>query len=205
LAPPNVGDTADIGAFERQLVEANPATVTNVVINNGAAQRSQVTSIKVTFDKIVQFVGSPAAAFTLTQQGTNAPVNLAASVDNSGPGTVVTLTFTGGAVAPGNSLANGKYTLIIDPNQIQNQGGSIDGTFDSVAGGNYVLVGSTAPPGLFRYYGDSNGDGVVNSVDFVAFRTAFGTGPSIFDFNNDGQTNSTDFVEFRRVFGTSVP
>jgi hypothetical protein len=40
---------------------------------------------------------------------------------------------------------------------------------------------------------------------FVALRTDFGLGASIFVFNGDGQTNSNDFAEFRKRFGIKVP
>jgi hypothetical protein len=65
------------------------------------------------------------------------------------------------------------------------------------------LVGTPAN-GLFRLFGDSDGNGTVNSTDFATFRTFFGIGPSFSDFNNDGQTNSDDFAEFRKRFGLTI-
>jgi len=53
-------------------------------------------------------------------------------------------------------------------------------------------------------FGDSDGNGTVNSTDFATFRTFFGIGPSFSDFNNDGQTNSDDFAEFRKRFGLTI-
>ena len=81
----SVGQT-DIGAFE---VQAAPAKVASVVINGGDAQRSMVTKVQVNFNQHIGFTTSAAAAFSLTRVGDNSSVNLAASVDDSGSGTVV--------------------------------------------------------------------------------------------------------------------
>lgn len=132
----------------------------------------------------------------MKRQSDNALVSLnAIAVGNS-----VTLTFTGGPVDFG-SLADGRYTLTAFAALIN--GGNFDGNGDMIAGDNYELIGTPAN-GLFRLFGDSDGNGLVNSVDFTAFRTFFGTGPSYFDVNNDGQTNSTDFAEFRKRFGLMI-
>ena len=61
------------------------------------------------------------------------------------------------------------------------------------------------PTNIFRLYGDADGDGDVDNTDFVAFRTAFGNGPSIFDADGDGDTDNADFVAFRSRFGTTLP
>lgn len=181
------------------------AKVSAVVVNNGELQRSQVTVLTVTFNEIVTFSGTPVAAFGLKRQTDSAPVTLAASVDDSGAGTVVTLTFIGGAV-DFNSLADGRYTLTVDGAQVSNANGNLDGDNNGSAGGNYELIGDpTVAPRLFRLYGDSDGNGTVTSTDFAAFRSVFGlAGPSIFDANNDGIVNSTDFAEFRKRFGVGV-
>jgi hypothetical protein len=179
-----------------------PPRVLSVQVNGGEAQRSRVTSVAVTFDQPVTFPGLPADAFQLRRQSDNTIVNLAASINNTGPGTVVTLTFTGGAVQFG-SLADGRYTLTIDGALVSNANGALDGNGDGTAGDDFVLA-STGTSGVFRLFGDSNGDATVNSTDFASFRTVFGLGASIFDFNNDGQTNAGDFAEFRKRFGITL-
>src|SRR5262249_20171749 len=124
----------------------------------------------------------------------------AAAVNN--PNTSVTLTFTGGPV-DFDSLADGRYTLTIFWPAVTNANGSLDGNGDGQGGDNYVLIGSPVN-GLFRLFGDADGNGAVNSTDFASFRTFFGIGPSMFDFNDDGQTNSDDFAEFRKRFGLMI-
>jgi len=185
-----IGKSADIGAFEYQNL---PAVISSVQVNDGSPQRSLVTSLKVTFDRPVAV---NANSFQLIRQSDGAPFALSASV----LGSSVTLTFTGGPVEFG-SLADGRYTLTALASLIN--GGNFDGDGNTVAGDDYVLVGSPAN-GLFRLFGDADGNGAVNSNDFTVFRTAFGLGGSVFDFNNDGQTNANDFAEFRKRFGLSI-
>ena len=59
---------------------------------------------------------------------------------------------------------------------MSNFGGQLDGDGDGTGGDDYVLTGSVAN-GLFRLFGDVNGDGSVSGGDFGAFRLAFGTSP----------------------------
>src|SRR5262249_22649258 len=115
-------------------------------------------------------------------------------------GNAVTLTFTGGPVE-GGSLADGRYMLTVLAAQVN--GGQFDGNGDGTAGDDYVLVGTPAN-GLFRLFGDSDGDGDVDTSDFAAFRAGFG-GPSFtFDSDGDGDLDAVDFGAFRQRFGSSV-
>ena len=88
------------------------------------------------------------------------------------------------------------------------QGGDPNG--NGTGGDNFVQNGSVAN-GLFRFYGDVNGDGTDNAADFGVFRPAFGTstGNQFFrdylDINGDGVINAFDFGMFRIRFGASVP
>jgi len=190
-----VGAAADVGAFEVQ-AGGTPAKISNVEINGGAAQRSRVTTLKVTFDQAVTLPANAADAFQLVRQSPAGSVNLAATASGSS----VTLTFTGGAV-DANSLADGRYTLTVLASQVN--GGNFDGDGNGTAGDDFVLVG-TPSNGLFRLFGDADGDGDVDAQDFGAFRGAFGTGSNVFDFDSDGDVDAADFGQFRARFGTSV-
>jgi len=190
--PRSVAGAVDIGSFENQTL---PAKVTAVTINGGAAQRSRVTSVAVTFDRPPTFAGSPAGGFQLKRQSDNAAV-----IINAVPaGNVVTLTFTGGPLDFG-SLADGRYTLTALAAQVSN----LDGNGDSIYGDDYTLVG-TPVNDLFRLFGDHDGDGDVDATDFGQFRLAFGTVANLaFDFDGDGDVDATDFGQFRQRFGSSV-
>src|SRR5262249_49279944 len=159
--PRVVGGGIDIGAYEVQA----PAKFGSVIINNGDAQRSQVTEVKVTFNQHIGFAGKAATAFSLKRVGDNAVVNLAASVNESGSGTAVTLTFIGGAVN-GASLADGRYALRILAGGFNAEG--FDGNGNGFAQGSpaddYAYDEPASPATLdatkiFRYFGDIDGDG----------------------------------------------
>lgn len=192
-------DNIDIGAFELQ----PGAKVTSVVVNDGATQRSRVTSVDVTFDQHVIFLGNAVNAFQLKRQNDGKLPAMSAHVDDTGSGTVVELTFSGTTAVDFGSLADGRYTLTVIANQIGADG--LDGTGPATNGDDHVLVGDTInDPKLFRLFGDANGDGTVSSNDFAQLRMVFGLAGSIFDFDDDGQTNSNDFAEFRKRFGLAI-
>jgi hypothetical protein len=165
----------------------------SVTVNDGAAQRSMVRSVTATFDEVVAL--GP-GAFQLT--GPGGPVAL--TVDTSGSTatqTVARLTFGGPGVVAG-SLADGLYTFRVVAAQVTAAGGQpLDGDGDGTPGGDSVTP-------LHRLFGDADGDRDVDATDFGAFRAAFGSGPSAFDFNGDNDTDASDFGQFRQRFGTSV-
>jgi hypothetical protein len=207
LPPGLIGLTVDLGAG--QLAAPKVAGVT---VNGGAAQRSQVTQIRVAFDQHVGFVDNPADAFRLVRQSDGVAVLVSATVDDTGSGTVVILTFVGGAVE-GASLADGRYTLTVlaakvfgpGPNGVQ-----LDGDGNGVGGDNFVLPGNSATSPIFRLFGDVNGDAAVNGLDLAAFRAAFGTTSAdtgyvaFFDSSADGTINGLDLAQFRARFGMIV-
>jgi hypothetical protein len=201
-----IGLTVDLGAGQ------TAPRVASVVVNAGAAQRSLVTRIQVTFDQHVTLPANAADAFRLVRQGDGAVVVLSAAVDNTGAGTVVTLVFTGGAVEPAllasASLADGRYTLTVLAGLVSGPNGSLDGDGNGAGGDNFVLAGDPATNGLFRLFGDVSGDGFVNGTDFAQFRQVFGTTTlpvlSPFDVNGDGTVNGADFAEFRLRFGATA-
>ncbi|MBX7103561.1 MAG: hypothetical protein K1X57_05745 [Gemmataceae bacterium] len=180
---------------------ANPAgvlQVAGVTVNQGDAQRSRVTSITVTFNQTVTLPADPASGFRMTRQSDGAVVALAATHNTN----TVTLTFIGGPVESG-SLADGRYTLTVRAGLVSGSVTSLDGNANGTAGDDYTLVGDTTNK-LFRLFGDSDGDGTVNSTDFLAFRLAFLTPSAAFDHNGTGSVDSSDFLQFRLRFLMSV-
>jgi parallel beta-helix repeat protein len=194
------GPAADIGAFE---VQSALPSVQSVVVNAGQAntvQRSSVTSVTVTFDRLVTFVGAQTAAFQLARISPGSPTgNVTLTVDLTGSTatqTIAKLTFSGSLTdgsATALSLIDGNYTLTVFSNQI--------------TGG---LNGGDSVSTLFRYYGDVNGDRTVNGLDLAEFRSAFGTSlgnPNYLpylDQNGDGAINGLDLAIFRTHFGTTL-
>jgi Dockerin type I domain len=104
------------------------------------------------------------------------------------------LTFSGALSEGANSLIDGDYTLTVFSAQVQ--GGLQSG--DSVTG-------------LFRLFGDVNGDKAVDGFDLTAFRNAFGSVQGnasyvpFLDFNGDGAIDGADLTQFRNRFGVILP
>jgi hypothetical protein len=206
------GDYTDIGAFEMQ--QQSPPLILGVVVNDGAAQRSEVTSITVTFSTIVTLPANPADAFQLVVTGTTTTVGLTADTSLSRPTqTVVRLTFSG-SQTEFTSLKDGMYTLTVFAGSVTNSAGvNLDGDHDGVAGGNYISpTDHYLVPGLdlYRIFGDANGDGVVDQQDLGIFRGAFNTSAGnpnylwYLDWNNDGNIDQIDLGQFRLRFNQSV-
>lgn len=180
-----------------QVAAPTPAKIASVIIGDGTPQRSRVNQIVVQFDQVVSLPGNPADAFQLVRQGSGTPVALAATV-SSGATTSATLTFTGGPVEF-QSLADGRYTLTVLSSQVSN----FDGNGDGTAGDDYTLAGTPAN-GLFRLFGDFDGNAFVDSTDFLAFRLTFLASSPIFDFDLSGLVDSDDLLAFRLRFLQTV-
>jgi hypothetical protein len=149
-------------------------------------------SATVTFDRLVKFTGSPAAAFQLARTGPGTPTgNVTLAVDLSGSTayqTVARLTFSGALTEGPNSLIDGDYTLTVFSSQVQ---GGVQGE-DNVTS-------------LFRLFGDVNGDRAVDGFDLTVFRNAFGSVQGnasyvpFLDFNGDGAIDGADLTQFRNA------
>jgi hypothetical protein len=208
---------------------ASAPTVASVTVNGGSDQRSQVRSLTITFSGPVTFAGgngNAAAAFSLTRlTGGGGNVGLVAAVSTDGLGrTVVTLTFAGttavdlvsGQNGGQLSLADGRFRLGIADGAVTGQGGTaLDGDGNGTAGGAYQSPDDTSSGGagqlrLFRLFGDTTGNGVVDLVDLQAFRGTFNVGignPSYLDYldsNNNGTVDLIDLQEFRGRFNDTV-
>jgi hypothetical protein len=175
------------------------AQVASVVINDGSAQRSMVTSLTVTFDGPVTV---DAGAFQLMRQdGTAVDLNVTTSIVNGQ--TVAVLTFNGAGIV-GGSLADGNYALAVRGDLVHDvYGRALDGDADGAAGGDH----STS---LFRLYGDSDGDRDVDLSDLGRFLSTFGDQPGdsdyrwYFDVNGDDRVGVVDLVAFARRLGTRL-
>jgi hypothetical protein len=125
--------------------------------------------------------------------------------------TVVTLTFTGPDVVAG-SLADGRYTLRIVVSQVTNAAGpQLDGDANGQPGGDYVFGDDPVNETLFRLFGDSDGNSVVDALDLFRLRTTFNKTPSdpgflaYFDFDGNGVIDAVDLFRFRQRFGSILP
>jgi hypothetical protein len=192
----------DIGADEYA-----PPQVQATLVNDGSAQRSRVTSVTVTFNSQVTFAGAVASAFTLSRTGGGA-VGFTATASVINGVTVVTLSGFTGTEAESGSLRDGRYTLTALASQISVGGVALDGDDDSNAGGNFTFGDAQ---GLFRLFGDINGDRQVDIADLTALAGSFGLSSgqagyvAAFDFNGDGLVDIADLTQFAKRFGTVLP
>ena len=171
------------------------STIVSIGVNGGdtflnANQRSQITSVLVTLTAPVPNI---ATALTLTNIGLYASQSVpiaAAQLQitdlgngvysirfGAGPG-VISRSGTGAA---GNSLADGNYVLALNATQVRG-----NATFGND-------FGDRAADSFFRMFGDSDGDGDVDSLDLIAMRRAALLAASAanpynaaLDFNGDG-------------------
>jgi ELWxxDGT repeat protein len=163
-------------------------TVESVVINDGSAQRSMVTSLTVTFDSVVTL--DPGAFEVRRQGGGLIPLTVSAAV--VGNRTVAVLTFTGADVI-GGSLPDGSYTLTVRADHVHDLYGQAP-LADSVTT-------------FFRLFGDSNGNGVVDLQDLERFALTFGKSAgqpgylADFDYYGAGHVGLADLLQLLRRLG----
>jgi hypothetical protein len=198
----NLPTNGRITPGDDNLVQVTTAPqVVSTIVNNGGNQRSKVTSLQVNLSAEVAFSGSPASAFVLTRDG-GGTVSFSATVGLQGGKTVVVLSDFSGVETQFGSLRDGRFTLTALANQISNTGGQLNG------GANYTFGDAQ---GLFRMFGDFNGDRQVDGFDFGAFSSTFNltaAHPSflaMFDINGDGIVDGFDFSQFSGRFGTLLP
>lgn len=201
--PRRFGAGVDIGA-----VEVNPPRVRAVTINDGSAQRSRVFSVTATFDGAVVLPANIAAAFTLTRDGGASAIGFIATSLVSGGVTVVTLTGFSGADVEFGSLADGRYTLAVLSGRVRDGFGvALDGNADGTAGDDYSCGDAQ---GLFRLFGDVNGDRTVNGLDLALLRAGFGSAlgsllyRNYLDFDGSGVVDAQDLSQFRARFGFTL-
>ena len=179
--------------FEEFAIDRTGPTVESIVINNGAAYRSIINVITVTFSEVVSNV--IADSFVLQNTDNSTLFTPEVSTVVVGGQTVATLTFTGKGII-GGSLADGNYRLTVLDTVEDTAGNQLDGDKNS------------QEEEFFRLYGDFNGDRRVDIFDFLMFRSAFVNSSSNkavlteFDFDGDGQVGISDFIELRNRFGT---
>jgi hypothetical protein len=194
-------------------------TVGNVTIGDGNPQRSEVNQITVTFSGPVTFANNnPVGAFQLTHLNDNQNVILNATVGANEAGqTTVKLTFSGAETdqvsslnGASPSLADGRYQLTILAADVTGSGGQLNGGGPN---GNYVSPADTFGGSglhLYRLFGDTNGDGVVDSYDVAQLRSTYNSNPSepnylwYLDADGGGAVDAVAVSQFKVRYNTNV-
>ncbi len=173
-------------------------TSATVTASLAGVQRSMVDSIVYNFTEPVTLT---AAAFTITaiQNSPGSTVGVVPTVHVAAvPFTnewVVTFTDPVNLSVIGNSIANGAYTIAINPALVT-----------AVSDGQNLASGETDT--FYRLYGDVTGLQSVKNVDANAFNRAWGNfyytanfNPAL-DYNDDGKYTNIDANAFNRAFNT---
>ncbi len=198
-----------------------PPKVESIVLNNGQAQRSKLSTIAIHFDgpvhvaqdaiSIQRFVGATNSAI----DGQISPINQTSSSVHGK--TVVTLTFPSSAdpstLAPdiAGSLKDGRYRLLIDDVKVVSLNSylNLDGDRDNSAGGDY-LFGNFVTDKFFRFFGDHDGDADVDQTDLTQFDVGLqSSGPIspellMFDGDGDGDIDLIDLGHFHKNFSRQI-
>jgi hypothetical protein len=203
-----VGGTPDAFAdFTLNITDiADAPSLTSVVVNGGdtfalAAQRSQITSLVVTFSVPVALGVNP---FSIVNNGlltAQSPVAIDPSqILVTGSGTTYTIRFgagpgvvardTSAGLGRGNSLAEGNFLLTIDPSKVTDVAAIQTLTPTNSFGDGDNEFGDRAVDNFFRFFGDADGNGVVNSVDTGAFSRALTAYNAAVDFDGNGSVSN---------------
>jgi len=212
----------DIGAFEYQQPPQVLSVTTEQTDPNNPNQQSNVKAVVITFNQVVAFTGGTAVFELRLNPGSASDTVTINSATLEPAGNAVRLTDFSGPLTNKAALVDGNYTLTVKSGETTtgslyfkgsffNQGpdGLLDGNGDGVVGDNFVLAGN-ADNNLFRLFGDVDGDGDVDAVDYGAFRQAFGTSVgqagynAAFDYDQDGDIDALDYGNFRAHFGLGL-
>lgn len=156
------------------------------------AERSMVEDIVYTFSEPVSITNANLAFTLLVLNGSGGvvPGTLIATAVSGSNNTQWALSLTGQADGVLASIANGQYSIAINPQYVL-----------SVANGTALAQGRTDT--FYRLYGDINGDEVVNAADNFQFKKALTTYNPAFDVNEDGAINAADNFQFKKELTTS--
>ena len=205
------GEANSVGEY---VLTAKPLVVPKVAlpvsVGDGTTQRSNVKSLSVTFDGVVDISNLNSGTFVVKQRGSTGGVvasTATSAIVNSR--TVVTLTFNGQFTEANGSLKDGNYDLKIDASRISRNGLALDGNRDGTAGGDFLFGANPngsilATDNFFRMFGDADGDRDVDDADRDVFNRAFRKPVNIytamFDFDGDLDVDGLDLSQFSRRF-----
>ncbi|MCA9140923.1 MAG: hypothetical protein KDB00_29330 [Planctomycetales bacterium] len=179
--------------------------IEDIVINDGGVSRSQITSITIHFNTLLDR-STLETAFELTNTGSGISVGNVVAIPFEIAGkTVVKLTFSGastssriGIEGQSTSLDDGNYRLRVRAQSTRNAVGTLMASD--------FLYGEQAEDLFFRLFGDTDGDRDVDGQDYGRFGLSFmkSSGNSSYnsdlDSDGDGDVDGQDYGRFDRNF-----
>lgn len=198
------------------LLDANPPIVQDVRINDGAAQRSNVRRIDLTFSEATNIPslisgGTIQNAIRLyDKSAASAPVAWLTSNrfqwDAATKRLRIDLTNDGFGGNETGNLANGRYELRLDVSSIADLSGNRIIDADGRSDGQLTIDRSSnaTRQDLFRFSGDLDGDADVDLGDLGILATAYQTN-SGGDCDGDGDTDLSDLGALSSHYGDELP
>jgi subtilisin family serine protease len=194
---------------------AAPA-VSNVIINDGSGQRSNLSQVTITFSEatnldtlvaagtvgdVVQLYGQSDSSTALAWLTPNR-----FAWDGQTQTLSIDLTTDGFGGSSTTMLANGRYELRMVRTAISDRAGNVLADTDKTANGMLIINGSTgaAAADLFRLGGDLDGDADVDLADVGIVATYLDLGAAG-DADGDGDTDLSDLGVLSSYFGSSLP
>jgi len=189
-ASDTLGHTTAASAPYAVTIDGTAPALPTASINDGAAQRSMVRKLTLSFgEKVVLGTG----AVTVTNSDGSAVADTTLLVSNpTGDQRNYVLSFSGTGVV-GGSLPDGIYDLSVAAAGVQDLAGN-------------GLVGSFSQR-FHRLYGDYDGNKTVNNADYFWFKQTFNkslgeTGfLDLFDYDGNGTVNNGDYFQFKKRVG----
>ncbi len=151
-------------------------------------QRSMVEDLVYTFNQPAT-IANANAAFTVIGAGPHpgtAPTALTATAVPGSNGTQWAVRLTGGAAGTLGSIANGEYSITINP------GGVV-----AASDGTTQLAGARTNQ-FYRLFGDINGAEAVTALDNLQLKKALTNYNPAFDSNADGAVTAIDNLAFKK-------
>lgn len=173
--------------------------VSSIVVNNGVAQRSKITTVQVNFAAPVNaanFQSPTAVTFTRTGIPTNNIGTIGTVVDTS----------NGLLVAPASGMAS-SITLTFDNvlNAGVENGSLADGRWQlAIPSASYLSPNNPGDIQLRRLFGNENNDTTTDANDLGFFPPFGSISGSIFDWDNNNFIDAADLSEFGNRFGITL-
>lgn len=172
-------------------------SLTAAKIDDGSVQRSRIRDFTFDFAGNLtpsSLAGSPSAFVLKRSDGLVIPLTVGGGSTTGNGQTHLVLVPIGPNVV-GGSIPDGRYTLTFDGSLLQDDAGHL---VDAAGTG---IAGSTRVMTFFRFFGDANGDGLVNANDMALYRLALIAGTvtpatSIFDADGNGVIDAVDTAVF---------
>ena len=173
-----------------RVTDAVTPQFTGFQISGGQAQRSIVNSLTLTFSTEI-FVQPNLITLTNTSNNSTAPLSMTVGNDRKSLNI-----FYGENFAVARTLADGNYELVVPQDAITQARSNLPLAQE-------VRLGAT--DGLFRLFGDLNGNGTIDELEVDTFNQAFGSsiGSNLYnpdlDEQNDGIIGDDDLASFRKI------